>query len=240
MLKFSKTINTYNQKNLIKLIKSDKYDDVYKLLKEQKNDFFNKDFALQLVSLLNDESFRVRGLASWVLFTIGKEIKLPKELFDKWEQFISKGKLKYIWEGDAGSCSSTVKVLGDHGNEDQPNNVGVVLAIAKSPSAVSVPVIRENLDEHYFVISGKGEIWLKNPEDGEEEISILEPGVAKLIPRKWPIQFRGTDVEKPLILLVVTNPPYRTIQHLGPVETVLDEGYWKLNQEKPKVNQLDL
>jgi mannose-6-phosphate isomerase-like protein (cupin superfamily) len=69
----------------------------------------------------------------------------------------------------------------------------------------SLAVAHRTVEEIWFVVSGRGEMWRKL--DGEEQIVTLEPGVSLTIPRGTHFQFRtlGGDA---LTAVAVTMPPW--------------------------------
>lgn len=84
--------------------------------------------------------------------------------------------------------------------------------------AVSDPIRHRGVDEIWFVLSGRGEMWRSL--EGHEEIVALEPGVCVSIPAGTHFQFRATGKE-PLAAVGVTMPPWP-----GPDEAVPVSGKW--------------
>jgi mannose-6-phosphate isomerase-like protein (cupin superfamily) len=82
----------------------------------------------------------------------------------------------------------------------------------------SSAVCHKTVEEIWYVISGKGEIWRKLGDQGE--ITSLQPGVALTIPPHTHFQFRNEYAE-PLCLLITTMPPWP-----GPEEAISVAGYW--------------
>lgn len=74
------------------------------------------------------------------------------------------------------------------------------------------------VDEIWFVLSGRGEMWRSL--HGREEIVALEPGVCVTIPVGTHFQFRAADGEA-LAAVGVTMPPWP-----GPQEAVPVPGKW--------------
>ena len=69
----------------------------------------------------------------------------------------------------------------------------------------SIAVAHRTVEEIWFVLSGRGEMWRK--QDAREEIVTLEPGVCLTIPLGTRFQFRSTGSE-PLAAVAVTIPPW--------------------------------
>ena len=78
------------------------------------------------------------------------------------------------------------------------------------------------VDEIWFVLSGRGEIWRK--QGGREEIVALEPGVSLTIPVGTHFQFRATG-DRALSAVGVTMPPWP-----GDTEAVPVPGKWKASE----------
>jgi len=71
--------------------------------------------------------------------------------------------------------------------------------------AVSRPIVHKTVEELWYVIAGRGEMWRRQGE--REEIVALRPGVALSIPVGTAFQFRNTGSE-PLDIVLVTMPPW--------------------------------
>jgi mannose-6-phosphate isomerase-like protein (cupin superfamily) len=69
----------------------------------------------------------------------------------------------------------------------------------------SVAVAHRTVEEIWFVVSGRGEMWRR--QDELEEIVALEPGVCVTIPLGTHFQFRATGPD-PLCAVAVTMPPW--------------------------------
>jgi mannose-6-phosphate isomerase-like protein (cupin superfamily) len=74
------------------------------------------------------------------------------------------------------------------------------------PGQVSVAVHPKTVEEIWFVIDGRGEIWRRSSE-GEDETAPLAPGVCLTIPLGTQFQFRSGE-DSPLAVLGVTMPPW--------------------------------
>jgi mannose-6-phosphate isomerase-like protein (cupin superfamily) len=79
-------------------------------------------------------------------------------------------------------------------------------------------VAHRTVEEVWYVLSGRGELWRR--EGGREEVVALEPGVSLAIPRGAHFQFRALG--EPLRILGVTMPPWP-----GDGEAVAVQGHWK-------------
>lgn len=69
----------------------------------------------------------------------------------------------------------------------------------------SLAVTHRTVEEVWFFLGGRGEVWRKN-ETGEEATEV-EPGVSLAIPLGTHFQFRNTG-EEPLTFVIVTMPPW--------------------------------
>lgn len=74
-----------------------------------------------------------------------------------------------------------------------------------APGAVSRAVVHRTVEELWYVLAGRGEMWRRQGE--REEIVALRPGVALSIPVGTAFQFRNTGSE-PLDIVLVTMPPW--------------------------------
>jgi mannose-6-phosphate isomerase-like protein (cupin superfamily) len=84
----------------------------------------------------------------------------------------------------------------------------------------SKAVTHRTVDEIWFVLSGRGEMW--RAQDGvPESIVTLEPGVCLTIPVGTRFQFRSSG-GAPLAVVGVTMPPWS-----GDDEAVVVEGTWE-------------
>jgi mannose-6-phosphate isomerase-like protein (cupin superfamily) len=86
------------------------------------------------------------------------------------------------------------------------------------PGRTSVAVVHRTVEEIWFFLAGRGEMWLA---DGErDEVVAVEPGVSLTIPVGTRFQFRALGSEL-LAAIAVTMPPWP-----GPDEAVTVEGRW--------------
>ncbi len=85
--------------------------------------------------------------------------------------------------------------------------------------AVSIPVRHRTVEEIWFFLAGKGQVWRKQGE--REQLLDVAPGMSLTIPLGTQFQFRNTG-EVPLEFVIVTTPPWP-----GEDEAVLlDAGCW--------------
>ena len=83
-----------------------------------------------------------------------------------------------------------------------------------APGRASEAIRHRNVDEIWFVLSGRGEIWRKV--EGREEIAALDPGVCVTIPGGTHFQFRAM-VGESLKAVGVTMPPWPGREEAIPV-----------------------
>jgi mannose-6-phosphate isomerase-like protein (cupin superfamily) len=88
------------------------------------------------------------------------------------------------------------------------------------PGQTSKAVTHRTVDEIWFVLSGRGEMW--RAQQGQPESTVpLEAGVCLTIPVGTRFQFRSIGT-RPLSVVGVTMPPWP-----GEGEAVLVEGKWE-------------
>jgi mannose-6-phosphate isomerase-like protein (cupin superfamily) len=80
--------------------------------------------------------------------------------------------------------------------------------------SASDAICHRTVDEIWFVLSGRGEMWRK--QDKREEVVALEPGVCVTIPVGTHFQFRATAGES-LNAVGVTMPPWPGASEAVPV-----------------------
>ncbi len=85
------------------------------------------------------------------------------------------------------------------------------------PGAISKAVAHRTVEELWYVVSGRGQMWRRL--DGQEEIVELGPGVSLNIPLGTHFQFR-CDSARPLQVLGATMPPWPGADEAYPVEGV--------------------
>jgi mannose-6-phosphate isomerase-like protein (cupin superfamily) len=91
-----------------------------------------------------------------------------------------------------------------------------------APGRASAAIRHRTVDEIWFVLSGRGEIWRK--QGGREDIVALDPGVSVTIPVGTHFQFRASG-DTALEAVGVTMPPW-----LGEAEAVPVPGKWKASE----------
>jgi mannose-6-phosphate isomerase-like protein (cupin superfamily) len=74
-----------------------------------------------------------------------------------------------------------------------------------APRATSIPVVLPRLDEIWFFVSGRGQMWRSL--DGHEETVDVEPGTCLTIPAGTHFQFRSMG-DGALAAVGVTMPPW--------------------------------
>jgi mannose-6-phosphate isomerase-like protein (cupin superfamily) len=107
------------------------------------------------------------------------------------------------------------------------SNVRVLLATARGSMAhfelaagrASEAIRHRTVDEVWFILSGRGEIWRR--QNGREEVVVLETGVCITIPVGTHFQFRAATGEA-LTAVGVTMPPWP-----GPQEAIPVPGEWR-------------
>ncbi len=87
------------------------------------------------------------------------------------------------------------------------------------PGRASKAVAHQTVEEIWFFLSGRGEMWRK--QDGREEVVPVGPGVCLTIPLGTYFQFRSFGHE-PLAAVGVTMPPWP-----GDGEVYEVEGKWE-------------
>lgn len=79
----------------------------------------------------------------------------------------------------------------------------------------------KTIDELWFFINGKGEVWRKNTDNGLEEITAVKPGISISNPLGTHFQFRNTGKEN-LNFIIVAIPP-----RPGDYEAMEVKGKWQ-------------
>ena len=86
------------------------------------------------------------------------------------------------------------------------------------PTFTSHAVVHKTVEEIWFFLEGKGQVWRKQGE--REEVVDVYPNLSLTIPTGTHFQFRNTG-DVPLCLIIVTMPPWP-----GPEEAVPVSGKW--------------
>ncbi len=87
------------------------------------------------------------------------------------------------------------------------------------PGHTSSAVTHRTVEEIWYFLSGRGEMWLK--QEGREEIVPLESGVCLTIPLGTHFQFRSLG-DQALAAVSITMPPWP-----GDGEAVVVPGTWE-------------
>jgi mannose-6-phosphate isomerase-like protein (cupin superfamily) len=87
------------------------------------------------------------------------------------------------------------------------------------PGRVTVAVTHRTVEEIWFFLSGRGQVWRKLGE--REEVAEVEPGMSLTIPLGAVFQFRALG-DDPLCFIIATMPPWP-----GADEAVPQPGYWE-------------
>lgn len=94
-----------------------------------------------------------------------------------------------------------------------------------APGQVAKAVTHRTVEEVWFVVAGRGEMWRRQGE--REETVSLEPGVCLTIPLGTHFQFRASVAEA-ISAVGVTMPPWP-----GEGEAVQVAGPWPPSSEEP-------
>jgi mannose-6-phosphate isomerase-like protein (cupin superfamily) len=124
--------------------------------------------------------------------------------------------------------SFTSRALSDNPDAIAPDGseVRVLASVAAGsmaeftllPGAVSKAVAHRTVEEVWYIIAGRGQMWRKSAT--REEITELTPGLSLSIPLGTAFQFR-CDGSEPLKAVGVTMPPWP-----GPEEAHEVQGCW--------------
>ena len=109
-------------------------------------------------------------------------------------------------------CTKRLSVVPDTVAPDQ-SDVRILLQLAGggmahfelAPGATSMAVAHRTVDEIWFFLTGRGELWRRQGD--REEVVRVEPNVCISIPVGTHFQFRSFGYE-PLAALGVTMPPW--------------------------------
>ena len=97
-------------------------------------------------------------------------------------------------------------------------HAGAMAHFALVAGAVASAVEHRTVEEIWYVLSGRGEMWRRQGE--REETVVLEPGLSLTIPLGTRFQFRASATTS-LAVVAVTMPPWP-----GPDEAILVAGPW--------------
>jgi mannose-6-phosphate isomerase-like protein (cupin superfamily) len=84
-----------------------------------------------------------------------------------------------------------------------------------APGQVSAPVRHRNVEEIWYVVGGRGQMW--RSQGDRSEIVDLEPGTCLTIPRRTSFQFRALGPQ-PLAAIGVTMPNWPGSDEAEPAE----------------------
>jgi len=106
-------------------------------------------------------------------------------------------------------------------------DVRVLLGLARggmahfvlAPGQVSTAVTHRTVEEIWYVLSGRGEMWRRQGD--HEEVVVMAPGVCLTIPLGTHFQFRSLGTEE-LAAVAVTMPPWP-----GDGEALVVAGKWQ-------------
>ena len=82
---------------------------------------------------------------------------------------------------------------------------GALAHFTLAPGQTSTAVTHRTVEEIWFFLLGRGEMWRK--QDGREEVVPVEAGVCVTIPLGTHFQFRSLG-DKPLAAVAATMPPW--------------------------------
>ncbi|HTJ92084.1 MAG TPA: cupin domain-containing protein [Pararobbsia sp.] len=82
---------------------------------------------------------------------------------------------------------------------------GSVAHFELAPGVVSHAVTHATVEEIWYFLAGRGEMWRK--QDQYEEVVLVEAGVCITIPLGTQFQFRSFG-DEPLVFVLVTMPPW--------------------------------
>ncbi|UCH03250.1 MAG: cupin domain-containing protein [Candidatus Bathyarchaeota archaeon] len=97
---------------------------------------------------------------------------------------------------------------------------GSMVHCTLQPYATSLAVRHKSVEEIWYFLQGRGEVWRKLR--GREEVVSVGPNVCVTIPTGTHFQFRCKG-DEPLRFIIVTMPPWP-----GEDEAVIVEGYWSV------------
>jgi mannose-6-phosphate isomerase-like protein (cupin superfamily) len=95
---------------------------------------------------------------------------------------------------------------------------GTMAHFELAPGETSIAVVHRTVEEIWFFVGGRGELWRAHEE--REEVVEVEPGIALTIPVGTRFQFRALGSD-PLAAIGVTMPPWP-----GADEAVTVDGRW--------------
>lgn len=95
-----------------------------------------------------------------------------------------------------------------------------------SPNETSVAVAHRTLEEMWYFVGGRGEMWLRSEHTGETEVIEVQSGIALTIPSGTHFQFRSFG-DEPLEAVGATVPAWPGIgDDAGTGEVDFVDGPW--------------
>ncbi|WP_439550360.1 cupin domain-containing protein [Falsiroseomonas sp.] len=95
---------------------------------------------------------------------------------------------------------------------------GTMAHFKLNPGEVSMAVTHRTVEELWYVVAGRGEMWRRDAT--REEVTPLVPGISISIPLGTEFQFRAA-ADQAFEAVAITMPPWP-----GPDEAVHVEGRW--------------
>lgn len=95
---------------------------------------------------------------------------------------------------------------------------GTMAHFKLNPGEVSMAVTHRTVEELWYVVAGRGEMWRRDAT--REEVTPLVPGISLSIPLGTEFQFRAA-ADEAFEAVAITMPPWP-----GPDEAVHVEGRW--------------
>lgn len=95
---------------------------------------------------------------------------------------------------------------------------GTMAHFTLPPGAISKAVRHRTVEEIWFIVSGRGQMWRRSGRT--HEIADLAPGLSLTIPLGTSFQFRN-DSDAPLTAVAITMPPWP-----GADEAEFVDGIW--------------
>ena len=124
---------------------------------------------------------------------------------------------------ESGQVADDYDVLAPDGSQIRLlHQIGAVSVVhcALPVGAVSIPVRHRMVEEVWFFLAGRGQVWRKQGE--REQVLDVAPGASLTIPLGTDFQFRNSG-DGPLEFIIATTPPWP-----GEDEAVtLDNGRWE-------------
>ena len=126
---------------------------------------------------------------------------------------------------DTKTVPAEVDVLAPDGSEIRLLGTlpgGSLVHCALPAGRVSLTVTHRTVEEFWFILAGRGQVWRKQGE--REEVTEVEPGMALTIPLGTHFQFRS-ERDAPLDFVIVTMPAWP-----GNHEAVRVRDHWPVDE----------